>query len=228
MKERAMIVRISLLGVGFSALLLSGCLLSPQVTQLERMKQNRDKGDLESNSRVALTCTATDSACYQLHLIKGDACSALAARAAVADPVRRSLDACAADNLLEGVSMSPAEHTPVGDMRPYRLKRLEALRDLIDTRRAQDSSADTLAQAAQDFRNRYSSDPAGPFYLASARLTVAQDEVLRGDRDPTLCSSLSDIDSIASGGSAAPGDLQAQYHNLAKSIADMRRSGGCT
>jgi hypothetical protein len=223
-----MIVRISLLGVGLSTLLLSGCLLSPQVTQLERMKQSRDKGDLESNSRVALTCTATDSACYQLHLIKGDACSALAARAAVADPVRRSLDACAVDNLLEGVSMSPAEHTPVGDMRLYSRKRLEALRDLIDTRRAQDSSADTLAQAAQDFRNRYASDPAGPFYLASARLTVAQDKLLRGDRDPTLCSSLSDIDSIASGGSAAPGDLQAQYHNLAKSIADTRRSGGCT
>ena len=222
-----MTTRISLVGVGLGVLLLSGCLLSPQVTQLERMKQNRDAGDLETNSRVALTCTATDTACYQLHLIKGDACSALAARA-TDNTKRRALDTCAAENLLAGATMAPAEHTPVGDMRLYRLKRLEALRDLIDTRRATDSSAAALAEAAQDFHNRYADDAAGPFYLASARLTVAQDRFLQGEDPGAFCASLSEIDSIASTGSAAPGNLQAQYQNLAKSIAAMRRSGGCT
>lgn len=220
---------ISLAGGGFGALVvLSGCLLAPQVGQLERMKNNRVKGDLESNSRESLMCSASAAECYQLHLIKGDACSALAAQATdVAS--RRNLDTCAAGNLLEGVTMASAEQTPVGDLHGYGLERLEALRDLIDTRRAGDpSGADALAEAAQQFVGRYAGDPAGPFYLASARLTVAEDRFLADADAAALCTSLSDIDGLARTGDAAPGNLQSQYHNLARSIADLRRTGGCT
>jgi hypothetical protein len=219
---------ISLAGAGLTALLLSGCLLSPQLTQLERMKNNRQKGDLQSNSRETLSCESTAAECYQLHLVKGDACSALAAKATdIAE--RRNLDACATDNLLQGVMLAPNETTPVGDIRAYKLRRLEALRDLIDTRRAGDpSGADTLASAAQDFRKHYARDPAGPFYLASAQLTAAEDTFLVSGDPAALCKSLTGIDGIARTGEAAPGDLQPQYNNLAKSIADLRRTGGCT
>lgn len=209
-----------------SALLLSGCLLSPQITQLERMKEHRLKNDLESNSRESITCTAADTACYQLHLIKGDACSVLAAQVTDA-ALRRNLDACAADNLLEGVKLAPAEQTPVGDLHEYGLKRLEALRDLIDTRRTRDASAQTLAEAAQKFRTRYVGDPAGTFYLASAWLTVAEDKLLAGDT-AGLCTALADIDALERSGGADLGNLQPQYQNLAKSVANLRRTGGCT
>lgn len=219
---------ILLAGAGLGALLLSGCLLAPQVTQLERMKQNHQKCDLDSNSRESITCSSTDAACYQLHLIKGDACSALATHA-IDVALRRNLDTCAADNLLDGVTLAPTEHTPVGDMRDYRLKRLEALRDLIDTRRTGDAfGADTLADAAQDFRRHYAGDPAGPFYFASARLTVAEDNFLTDGNAAALCASLSDIGGLARTGEATPGNLRFQYRNLAKSIADLRRTGGCT
>jgi hypothetical protein len=210
-----------------AALLLSGCsLLSPQTAQLERMKEHRLKNDLESNSRESITCTAADTACYQLHLIKGDACSTLAAHVTDA-ALRRNLDACAADNLREGVALAPAEQTPVGDLHEYDLKRLEALRDLIDTRRAKDASAEALAEAAQDFRRRYVADPAGTFYLASARLTVVEDKLLAGDT-AGVCTALSDIDALERSGGADLGNLQSQYRNLAKSVANLRRAGGCT
>lgn len=208
-------------------LLLSGC-LSAQITQLEKMKNDRAKGDLESNSRESIMCSTSAAECSQLHLIKGDACSALATQATDVAR-RRDLDTCAADDLLEGMTLSPAERTPVGDIHGYGLKRLEALRDLIDTRRASDpSGADTLAEAAENFRSRYAGDPAGPFYMASARLTVAEDHFLGNADAAALCTSLSDIDSLAHAGDTAPGDMQSQYRNLAKSIAALRRTGGCT
>jgi hypothetical protein len=192
------------------------------------MKQNRLKGDLQSNSNESIACSSGDAACYQLHLIKGDACSALATQATDL-ALRRNLDMCAAENLLDGVTLAPSEHTSVGDMHDYRLKRLEALRDLIDTRRAgEPSGADTLAKAAQDFLGYYAGDPLGPFYLASARLTIAEDNFLSSGNGAELCTSLSDINALAPTGDAVPGNLQAQYHNLAKSIANLRRSGGCT
>lgn len=219
---------MSLAGAALTALLLSGCLLSPQLTQLERMKNNRQKGDLESNSRETLSCESTAAECYQLHLIKGDACSALAAKA-TDTAVRRKLDTCATDDLLEGAKLAPGEQTPVGDVREYELERLEALRDLIDTRRAGDpSGADTLAAAAQDFRKHYTGDPAGPFYLATAQLAAAQDNYFVTGDPAALCRSLTGIDGVARTGDAAPGNLQSQYSNLAKSIAAMRRTGGCT
>jgi hypothetical protein len=214
--------------VAVTALLVSGCLLAPQVAQLQRMKQNRLHGALQSNSRESIACSSSDAVCYQLHLIKGDACSRLATQEADLT-VRRNLDSCAADNLLDGTTLAPTEHTPVGDMHEYRLKRLEVLRDLIDTRHpGEPSGADTLAKAAQDFLGHYAGDPLGTFYLASARLTVVEDDFLAHGYDAAFCTSLSDIEALAPAGGVIPETLQAQYHNLSKSIADLRRTGGCT
>ena len=216
-------------GLGFGALLLSACsVVNPGVSQLERMKEHGNKGDLQSNSRESLTCQSTAAECYQLHLLKGDACYTLATRA-TDTAARRDLDTCAANDLHEGTTLAPTEQTPVGDIHGYRVKQLEALRDLIDTRRRGDPpGADALATAAQDFHKHYARDPAGPFYLASARLTVAEDNFLANSDPAALCTSLTDIDGIARTGNAAPGDLDSQYRNLAKSIADLRRTGGCT
>jgi hypothetical protein len=220
---------ILLAGVAIGTLLLSACgIVAPQVSQLERMKEHGKKGDLQSNSRESLTCESTAAECYQLHLLKGDACYTLSTRATDI-AARRDLDTCTANDLHEGTALAPTEKTPVGDIRGYKLKQLEALRDLIDTRRRGDPpGADALATAAQDFRKHYASDPAGPFYLASARLTVAEDNFLNTADPASLCTSLTDIDGIARTGTAAPGDLESQYRNLAKSIADLRRTGGCT
>jgi hypothetical protein len=220
---------ISLAGVACGTLLLSACLLAPpEANQLEKMKEHGQKGDLQSNSREPLTCGSTAAECYQLHLLKGDACYTLAKRATDI-ATRRDLDTCAANDLHEGTTLASTEKTPVGDLHGYRLEQLEALRDLIDTRRRGDPpGADALATAAQDFRKHYASDPAGPFYLASARLTVAEDNFLGNPDAAALCTSLSDIDGISRTGNAAPGDLESQYRNLAKSIADLRRTGGCT
>ncbi len=217
----------SLASAAFSSLLLSGCVLS-SVTQLERMKQNGVKGDLQSNSRESLACEPTATECYQLHLLKGDACYTLSTHATDI-AARRDLDTCAANDLRAGATLAPTEQTPVGAMREYRLKQLEALRDLIDTRRQGDpSGADALTAAAEEFRKHYPHDSAGPFYLASARLTVAEDNFLVNADSAALCTSLSDIDGIARTGNSAPGSLESQYRNLAKSIADLRRTGGCT
>jgi hypothetical protein len=215
-------------------LILSGC--AATLTQLERMKH----GDARSNAVESISCAAGQQECYQLHLLKGDACYKLAVDLQEERQLQQSpppqtrdrlrqLDSCAADELHAGTTLAGAEHTPVGEIREYALKRLEALRDLIDTRESGDpSGADVLAQAASEFGKRYPGDPAGPYYLASARLAAAQDNFLRSSDPGSLCAALPDIERLVSTGSASPGGLEAQYTNLAASLAVLKRTGGCT
>lgn len=215
-------------------LILSSC--ATTLTQLEQMKH----GDAHKNADESISCAADQQECYQLHLLKGDACYKLAVdlqeaqqqHATAQDQTRvrqRQLDSCAANELRVGMTLAPAEQTPAGTIREYALKRLESLRDLIDTRTIGDpGGADMLAQAATEFGKRYPTDPAGPYYLASARLTVAQDNFLHSSDVTSLCAALPDIQKLVSTGSARPGALEAQYTNLAESLAVLRRTGGCT
>src|SRR6185312_3650694 len=107
--------------------------------------------------------------------------------------------------------------------------RLEALRDLIDTRRAGDpSGADALTEAAGDFRARYPKDPAGPYYLASAQLTSAQDRFFGTGDKAALCTALPGIDRRLQEGAQAPGSFAPNYAALAANLAGMRQAGGCS
>lgn len=215
-------------------LILTSC--AATLTQLERMKH----ADPQRNAVESISCAAGQQECYQLHLLKGDACyklavdlqEALQSQAAAQSATRvrlRQLDSCAADELREGTDLASEEKTPVGEVREYALKRLESLRDLIDTRTVGDpAGVDALAQAATEFGKRYSGDPAGPFYLASARLTAAQDNFVRTSDHTSLCAALPDIQKLVSTGGSRPGALEAQYTNLAESLAVLKRTGGCT
>jgi hypothetical protein len=198
------------------------------------------RGDVQRNADESISCTADQQECYELHLLKGDACyklsvdlqEALQLQAAAQSHTRerlRQLDSCAADELREGMTLAHAEQTPEGMIREYALKRLESLRDLTNLRTiGAPAGADVLAQATAEFGKRYPGDPAGPYYLASARLTTAQHNFLRNSDTTSLCAALPDIQMLVSAGSARPGALEAQYTNLAKSLAVLRRTGGCT
>jgi hypothetical protein len=211
------------------ALLLASCsAVAPQsVTQLDTMKANAAKGDLQANANATVSCVASDQGCYQIHLLKGDACYALSRQAQGA--ARRTDDTCAATELGAGVAQAPGEQTPAGSTHDYAVKRLEALHDLIDTRRAGDpSGADTLAAAAQDFLQRYSNDPAGIYYLASARMTTAQDQFVATRNKPALCAALPGIASLTSQGARAPGSFAPNFAELTATISGMKKAGGCS
>jgi hypothetical protein len=210
-------------------LLLASCsAVAPQsVTQLETMKANAAKGDLQANANAAVSCVASDTGCYQVHLLKGDACYALSRQAQGA--ARRADDMCAVSELGAGVAQAPGEQTTAGSIRDYAVKRLEALHDLIDTRRAGDpSGADTLAAAAQDFMQRYSNDPAGIYYLASARMTTAQDQFVATQNKPALCAALPGIASLTSQGARSPSSFGPNFAELTATIAGMKKAGGCS
>jgi hypothetical protein len=209
-------------------LILAGCsAVAPQsVTQLDTMKANAAKGDLQSNANATVSCAASDTGCYQLHLLKGDACYALSRQAQGA--ARRADDTCAAAELGAGVAQAPGEQTPAGSTRDYAVKRLEVLHDLIDTRHAGDpSGADTLAAAAQDFLQRYRNDPAGIYYLASAQMTTAQDQFVATRNKPALCAALPGIASLTSQGAQSPGSFGPNFAELTATIGGMRKAGGC-
>jgi hypothetical protein len=205
--------------------LLGGC--PADVSQLDTMKDNAAKGNRAANAAMPVTCTKEDQACYQINLIKGDACLAMAREAA--DRVRRDHDRCAAGALAAGIAMAPGEDTPGGKLRGFGVKRLEALRDLIDTQRGSDpSGAADLVTAAGEFRKRYPGDPAGPFYLASGMTTAAQDR-FKLDRDkPALCTALRPINDLAREGGRAPGEFAINYQNLTATLTGLRRVGGCS
>jgi hypothetical protein len=208
--------------------ILSLCLLTacpaPMVSQLDRMKS----GSPAANAKEAVTCTDATDACVQLHLLKGDACFTLARDTTSSSPARRQDYACAADELGQGIASPQTFPKSVGSLQDYARKRLEALRGLIDTRRAGDpSGAPELAQAATTFRSQFASDPAGPFYLASAELTQAQDSFLRTGDKTALCAALTPIEALRKQGAANPQDLEPNYRELAASLAAMRRSGAC-
>jgi hypothetical protein len=209
---------ITMLG---ALLVVSGC---GSMSQLETMK----KGDLAKNAVASIDCSASQAECYQLHLLKGDACYGLSVRDD-STASKRNHASCAASELDAGMKMAPSEQTAVGTKQDYARKRLDALHQLIDTRGAGDpSGADALASAADEFRQHYPTDAAGPYYLASARLTSAQDAFLRTGDAAALCRALPSIDTLVREGNAAPGDLGAQYTNLAASLTDMKRSGNCS
>lgn len=209
------------------ALLLASCAaVAPGVSQLDTMKANAAKGDLQANAAAPVGCSANAPECYQLHLLKGDACYTLARSAQGA--ARRADDTCAAEELGAGVAQAPGPQTPLGATDGYAVKRLEALHDLIDTRRAGDPpGTNALATAATEFRQRYPGNPVGPYYLASANLTAAQDQFLADQNKAALCASLPGIDQLAREGARSPGSFGPNYAELTASLAGMRRAGGC-
>jgi hypothetical protein len=200
------------------SLLLAGCqLFAPGVSQLGDMKCNDDKGNLQGNARAVVAFSASDPECYQLHLLKGDACYALSRQTQGA--VRRANDDCTAKELDAGVAQAPDEQTPVGTIRDYAV---------IDTRRAGDpSGADELAAAAQAFRQRYRGDAAGLYYLASARLTSAQDQFTATQNKVPPCAALPPINALAGDGAHSTGSFTVNFTEMTTSLAGMRRAGSC-
>jgi hypothetical protein len=209
------------------SLLLAGCqLFAPGVSQLGDMKSNDDKGNLQGNASAVVACSASDPECYQLHLLKGDACYALSRQTQGA--ARRANEDCAAKELDAGAAQAPDEQTPVGTIRDYTVKRLEALHDLIDMRRAGDpSGADELAASAQAFRQRYRGDAAGLYYLASARLTSAQDQFTATQNKAPPCAALPPINALAGDGARSTGSFTVNFAEMTTSHAGMRRAGSC-
>ena len=206
------------------AVLVAGC--AATVSQLDRMKQNAAAGKRDANATETVACTASQPECYQLHLLRGDACYSLSRTADAAQ--RREFDACAAEELSAGIAQAPSEQTPDGAIRSYAVKQLEADHDLIDTRRAGDpSGAETLAADATAFRARYPDDPAGAYYLASARLTEAQDQFFNSFDKTQLCTALPPIAALTRQGGTAPGEFAANFTQLSASVAGMRKAGGC-
>ena len=205
--------------------LLAGCAVAnPTVAQLDRMKQDAAAGDRRAVVAEAIACDAADPACAQLHLLRGDACFALARNAE--GEARRSLDRCAEGELAHALGSLMAERTPLGARRDYAVKYLETLRDLIDTRTAAEpGAAPALAAAATRFEQRYPGDPAGPYYRAGAELSAAQDRFFANGDRPALCAALA---SLRPGGNAPQAGFTANYRQLAASIHGMRIAGECS
>jgi hypothetical protein len=212
------------LAVPLLACALGGCaVLAPSAAQLERMKREAASGDRGAVAAETITCGSGQPECAQLHLLRGDACFGLAQRADTSS--RRSLDRCAAEELAAGLDGLTAEQTPLGTRRDYAVKHLEALHDLIDTRTAGDASdAPALATAAAALGRRYPVDPAGPYYLASAELGMAQDRFFADGDKGALCAALR---SVAPHGNAPQGAFAANFRQLDLSLRGMQEAGEC-
>ncbi len=205
--------------------LLAGCAtLAPSPTQLERMKTRADQGDRAANASESIACTGGE-VCGQLHLLKGDACYGQARQ----NPAtRRDHLACASSELAAGLALHTSEQSVIGARAEYARKRLEVLHMQIDSKRGGEASAaPELASAASDYRTRYPGDPAGPYYLASARLTMAQDRFLTDHNGPALCGALSEVATLQQGAMAAPGDFAPNLRELGADVQRMKRPGGC-
>lgn len=169
---------------------LTAC--SATVSQLDKAKDLGEAGEYEQIAAFNIECAAGEQGCNQLHLIKGDACLRLAQRE---ENSVRYYD-CAITHLSTGIDQTRGKTTPIGSLETYYENLLEALRQRQDLARSLAESApftEQLASRAGRFQAAYPDSPAGPFYQASARLTMVLNRLTSGGNSAVICRELNDI-----------------------------------
>lgn len=212
-------------GAGLTlALLLAGCsAIDPETAQLERFKElgSAQRHDLIAGEDVQ--CAKDGEVCRQLHLIKGDACFALARRR---DAAAAHYD-CAIAELTAGLDQKPAAETALGPDRTFTEKLLEALRGRRDLSA---SSAESLAytlrlvQEARAFRAAYPEEPAGYYFEANALYGRVIEGIARGDGDTAICGELAAALDLLEAGTPASGRYVPSFERMARDIQSTRRA----
>jgi hypothetical protein len=211
-------------GAGLTlALLLAGCsAIDPETAQLERFKE---LGSAQRHHLIAgedVTCVKDGEVCRQLHLIKGDACFALAQRRDAAAHYE-----CAIAELTAGLDQKPAAETALGPDRTFTEKLLEALRGRRDLSA---SSAESLAytlrlvQEARAFRAAYPDEPAGYYFEANALYGRVIEGIARGDGDTAICGELAAALDLLEAGTPASGRYVPSFERMARDIQSTRRA----
>lgn len=202
------------------ALLLAGCASVQQTRQLDDFKALAAKGDYATIAARDVSCDATDPACAQAQLLKGDACYRLAK---AGDASRY---ACAADALGAGL-VAPGLDQPAATRAAYTSNRCEALRQARDRVSGPPALARNkeLAACAQALETLNPGSAAARFFAVNAGLAAVQ----IGPTDTTACARL---DALAASlrereGAAAASGLDAPYRRLGNDLQLTRRGFGC-
>lgn len=206
-------------------LALSAC--DHSATQLSDFKDEPTANKFGTTAEAEVTCTPSDPACGQLHLLKGHACYRQA-RQATADAEKRRFYSCAIDQLGTGLQMSPSETGPLGSMQVYRIERMTSLRDRSDLGGPTEAADRTqLATDAADFRRRYPGQPAGPYFAAAVQISQLQVDLNRDQTGTEYCRQIGEAKELIDEGQRNPGDFRANLAAAQKQIVTLRTQGGC-
>lgn len=190
------------------------------LSELDRLKSLSASGDAAAIAATTVDCTAGPG-CAQAHMIKADACLALARDAEVA--ARAEPAACARRSYDRALAALGAHADPRVDAARLGADRLEAMRlerDAVPAARGLELNA-TLAERAGELAAAGGAPARAAFYTANAiAFAVAFGEV------EAPCAALADA---AEGAQAAQaGGLGEAAAQLRRDIVNLRRLEGCT
>ena len=212
-------------GAGLTlALLLAGCsAIDPETAQLERFKELGLAQRHEVIAGEDVHCAEYGEVCRQLHLIKGDACFALAQRGDAATAHYE----CAIAELTAGLDQEPATETALGPDPTFTEKLLEALRGRRDLSA---SSAESLVytlrlmQEARAFKAAYPEEPAGYYFEANALYGRVIEGIATGDGDTAICGEIEAALELLEAGKPASGRYVPSFERMARDIQSTRRA----
>jgi hypothetical protein len=208
-----------ILTVLISALLLLACFGSTY--QLSQTKKHYNQEDYAWVARQELTCRSTDDGCNQLHLLKGNACYALAK-----DGVTPAANyACAAAHIGEGIAQTRVwASADLSLNRPQNYTNLcAALRELQDMSAGEQAAQYTrdLLAASEAFRAAEPENVAAVYFHSGARYAQLQKQLLHPGNPSQLCGELGAI--LQELQSVRAEALQTPYaDNVTRLIADVQ------
>jgi hypothetical protein len=204
-------------------LLLAACAtVNPQISQLDRFKQQAAVHDWPIIVGASVSCAAESAGCAQLHQIKGDACMTLASEAAAADQAPR-YDCAIAQY---GAAIQAQAAHPDAAVDPVRLRTadLEALQRRRDRSRSRQEATpfnDRLVSAAGSTIQAFPGQAAGYYYLAGGLLSQGLAEPA-----PQSCRILDQASAALDGAASHQGAVPEAIAQRRRDVANAR-AGGC-
>ena len=196
-------------------LVVTGCGGSAQILS--------STGTLDRYERIAarsVACSPQEEGCNEAHLVRGEACFRLSASG------EDRFQGCAVRHLALGVDMTAGDGIPL-DMQAYYENLMESLRLRRDSARTREEAAPFAAQLesrARAFRAAFPNAPAGDYYLLSAELKKAADNL---ETAPALaCRALTDAGMLLRALPRDPGNYGPGFDKAESAFEEIRSAVG--
>ncbi len=190
------------------------------ISELKNLKSEHEKGHYETIVKTDIKCKASDKACNQLHLIKGDACYRLGKQGK--EPIKH-FD-CAIVHLDKGIKLT--SKWKLGDLNLKQDQTYENLSESLRERQdlSKGSEAENftrrLLETSENFEKALPGNLAALYFNNSAKFTLLRGPILSAPGDTQVCAAVNHIISNLKAVSvkAASSKYAANYSRL---IADV-------
>jgi len=163
------------------------------ISELKNLKSEHEKGHYATVVKIDIKCKASDNACNQLHLIKGDACYRLGKQEI--EP-KKHFD-CAIEHLEKGIKLT--SEWKLGDLdlkQDQSYENLcESLRERQDMSKGSEADKFTrrLLETSENFEKALPGNLAAIYFNNGAKFTLLRGAILSAPDDAQVCAAVNSI-----------------------------------